>query len=69
MLRVLHDTKIDFIKHWRTAVILTIAFVIAGVVGMLQISPTPFAPYGPSTVGCSTIIDVISGVSIMPGMR
>jgi len=30
MLRVLHDTKIDFIKHWRTAVILTIAFVIAG---------------------------------------
>ena len=30
MLRILHDTKIDFIRHWRTAVILTIAFVIAG---------------------------------------
>ena len=30
MLRILHDTKIDFIKHWRTAVILTVAFVVLG---------------------------------------
>ncbi|MFN0097268.1 MAG: protein translocase subunit SecF [Gemmatimonadaceae bacterium] len=30
MLRILHDTKIDFIRHWRTAVILTIAFVVVG---------------------------------------
>lgn len=30
MLRILHDTKIDFIKHWRTAVIATIAFVVLG---------------------------------------
>lgn len=30
MLRILHDTKIDFIRHWRTAVILTVAFVVVG---------------------------------------
>jgi preprotein translocase subunit SecF len=30
MLRILHDTKIDFIRHWRTAVILTAAFVVIG---------------------------------------
>ncbi len=30
MLRILHDTKIDFIRHWRMAVILTAVFVVAG---------------------------------------
>ena len=30
MLRILHDTKIDFIRHWRAAVILTLAFVVVG---------------------------------------
>ncbi|MCC7002138.1 MAG: protein translocase subunit SecF [Gemmatimonadaceae bacterium] len=30
MLRILHDTKIDFIRHWRTAIILTAAFVVIG---------------------------------------
>ena len=30
MLRILHDTKIDFIGHWRTAVIVTVAFVVLG---------------------------------------
>ncbi len=30
MLRILHDTKIDFIKHWRTAALATIAFVVIG---------------------------------------
>ena len=30
MLRILHDTKIDFIRHWRTAVVLTVAFVVFG---------------------------------------
>jgi preprotein translocase subunit SecF len=32
MLRILHDTKIDFIQYWRRAVILTAAFVLAGLV-------------------------------------
>lgn len=31
MLRILHGTKYDFIKHWRTAAILTIAFILLGV--------------------------------------
>ncbi|MDP1891496.1 MAG: protein translocase subunit SecF [Gemmatimonadaceae bacterium] len=30
MLRILHGTKIDFIKYWRTAAILTVAFIIIG---------------------------------------
>ena len=30
MLRLLHGTKIDFIRHWRTAVIVTVAFVALG---------------------------------------
>jgi preprotein translocase subunit SecF len=32
MLRILHDTKYDFIKHWKTAVIGTIAFIALGMV-------------------------------------
>ena len=32
MLRILHDTKYDFIKHWKTAVIGTIAFIALGAV-------------------------------------
>ena len=30
MLRILHDTKIDFIRWWRTAVALTVAFIAIG---------------------------------------
>ena len=30
MLRLLHDTKYDFIKYWRTAAIGTIAFIVLG---------------------------------------
>jgi len=30
MLRILHDTKLDFIKHWRTAAVSTIAFILLG---------------------------------------
>ena len=30
MLRILHDTKIDFIRHWRGAVIITALFIVAG---------------------------------------
>jgi preprotein translocase subunit SecF len=32
MLRILHDTKFDFIKHWKTAVIATAAFIALGMV-------------------------------------
>src|ERR1700712_1821766 len=32
MLRILHDTKYDFIKYWRTAAIGTIAFIALGMV-------------------------------------
>ena len=32
MLRILHDTNYDFIKHWKTAVIGTIAFIALGLV-------------------------------------
>jgi preprotein translocase subunit SecF len=32
MLRILHDTKLDFIKHWKTAAIGTIAFIALGAV-------------------------------------
>ena len=31
MLRILHGTKYDFIKHWRTAAILTAAFILVGI--------------------------------------
>jgi preprotein translocase subunit SecF len=34
MLRILHDTKYDFIKHWKTAVGATIAFIALGLVLM-----------------------------------
>jgi preprotein translocase subunit SecF len=30
MLRILHDTKIDFIRFWRTAAVLTVAFIAIG---------------------------------------
>src|SRR5256714_8793343 len=30
MLRILHDTKYDFIRHWKKAAILTIAWIIMG---------------------------------------
>src|ERR1043166_3478507 len=30
MLRILHDTKYDFIKYWRHAAIATIAFIVVG---------------------------------------
>ena len=32
MLRILHDTKLDFIKHWKTAVIGTVAFIALGLI-------------------------------------
>src|SRR5512146_498759 len=32
MLRILHDTKYDFIKHWKTAVVGTLAFIALGLV-------------------------------------
>jgi preprotein translocase subunit SecF len=31
MLRILHGTKYDFIKYWRTAAVLTVAFILLGV--------------------------------------
>ena len=34
MLRILHDTKYDFIKYWRTAVAATVAFIVLGVAFM-----------------------------------
>ena len=36
MLRILHDTKYDFIKYWKQAAILTIAWIIVGL-GFLAI--------------------------------
>ena len=35
MLRILHDTKFDFIKHWKTAVGATIAFIVLGMALMV----------------------------------
>jgi preprotein translocase subunit SecF len=32
MLRILHDTQLDFIKHWRSAVMGTIAFIALGLI-------------------------------------
>jgi preprotein translocase subunit SecF len=31
MLRILHDTKYDFIQHWKKAAILTIAWIVIGI--------------------------------------
>jgi preprotein translocase subunit SecF len=36
MLRILHDTKYDFIRHWKKAAVLTIAWIIVGL-GFLAI--------------------------------
>ena len=35
MLRILHDTKIDFIKSWRMAVGVTAAFIAAGLIALV----------------------------------
>ena len=35
MLRILHDTKIDFIKSWRLAVGVTAAFIAAGLIALV----------------------------------
>jgi preprotein translocase subunit SecF len=35
MLRILHGTKYDFIRHWRLAVILTAAFIAIGLVALV----------------------------------
>lgn len=32
MLRIFHDTKYEFVKHWRLAAGLTVAFIVAGLV-------------------------------------
>ena len=32
MLRIFHNTKYEFIKHWKLAVALTVAFIAAGLV-------------------------------------
>ena len=49
MLRILHDTKYDFIKYWKTAVFGTIAFIALGLVLLFTYfelsfagDPTPF---------------------------
>jgi preprotein translocase subunit SecF len=36
MLRILHDTKYDFIRHWKKAAVITIAWIIVGL-GFLAI--------------------------------
>src|SRR3982751_6930836 len=35
MLRILHDTKIDFIKSWRLAVGVTAAFIAVGLIALV----------------------------------
>jgi preprotein translocase subunit SecF len=35
MLRILHDTKIDFIKSWRVALGITAAFIAAGLIALV----------------------------------
>jgi preprotein translocase subunit SecF len=42
MLRILHDTKYDFIRWWRTAVIITAVFIAAGI-GSLVIKGIPYS--------------------------
>ena len=34
MLRILHDTKYDFIKYWKAASLATIAFIVLGIAEM-----------------------------------
>jgi preprotein translocase subunit SecF len=34
MKRIFHDTKYDFIRWWRTTTVLTIAFIVAGLIAM-----------------------------------
>ena len=34
MLRILHDTKYDFIRWWKTAVVLTVAFIAIGLTSL-----------------------------------
>ena len=41
MLRILHDTKYDFIKYWRTAVAATVAFIVLGVALMASTRRAP----------------------------
>lgn len=36
MYRILHDTKYDFIRWWRTAAGLTIAFIVVGLVALIM---------------------------------
>jgi hypothetical protein len=35
MLRILHGTKIDFIKSWRLAAVLTAGFIAAGLIALV----------------------------------
>ena len=35
MLRILHDTKYDFIRWWRTAVVLTVLFIAFGLISLV----------------------------------
>ena len=35
MLRIFHNTKYEFVKHWRLAAILTIAFIVAGIAAVM----------------------------------
>ena len=35
MLRILHDTKYDFIRWWRTAVVLTVLFIAFGLLSLV----------------------------------
>ena len=42
--------------------------LVAGVVLIDGISPTPFAPYGPSADRCSTRYEIISGACLIPGI-
>ena len=39
MLRILHGTKIDFVKPWRIAVGITIAFILLGFVIIAALGP------------------------------
>ena len=32
MLRIFHDTKYEFVKHWRLAAGITLAFIAAGLI-------------------------------------
>jgi hypothetical protein len=41
MLRILHDTKYDFIKFWKTAVVGTAAFIVLGLALMVYHKGAP----------------------------